>query len=145
MFVKRESRRSVEQVPIYLPSTAFNQFLTEEMLNFNTHDSRAAFEKMVGGLDNYDNHPVVAGARAENFNGQCDLLLFTGMVCRIPTTIHSWDSMSLTSYLAKSSYHFSSATGLQEVGLSPQSLKYKNDAVVNDVGIHIFKIAYIYI
>ena len=59
MFVKRESRRSVEQVPVYLPSTAFNQFLTEEMLNFNTHDSRAAFEKMVGGL--------VAGARAENF------------------------------------------------------------------------------
>ncbi|CAL1136592.1 unnamed protein product [Cladocopium goreaui] len=67
MFVKRESRRSVEQVPIYLPSTAFNQFLTEEMLNFSTHDSRAAFEKIVGGLDNYDNHPVVAGARAENF------------------------------------------------------------------------------
>ena len=67
MFVKRESRRSVEQVPIYLPSTAFNQFLTEEMLNFCTHDSRAAFEKIVGGLDNYDNHPIVARARAENF------------------------------------------------------------------------------
>lgn len=67
MFVKRESRRCSEPIPINMPSTAFKTFLTEEMLDGNSKGAKEIFDRIVGGLANYDEHPVVVQARRENF------------------------------------------------------------------------------
>lgn len=66
MFMKRESRRCQEKVPIYLPSTMLGKFITEDMLTFNSLDSKEV-DKVIGGLDNYDNHPIVTQAKLEGF------------------------------------------------------------------------------
>ena len=61
MFTKREARRTVESVPILLPSKAFEKYLTQNLLQHPLDD----FRKVVGELDGYLNHPVVQTAMAE--------------------------------------------------------------------------------
>lgn len=68
VFMKRESRRSTIAVPIYMPSTAFSQYITDDMLDFKSPQNLAAYDAMIKGLDNYDEHPVVRSARAEGFD-----------------------------------------------------------------------------
>lgn len=60
--LKRESTRSSENIPMYLPSTAFKNFVTEEMVYNHSADD---FAKVVGGLDNYMLHPTVQLAASE--------------------------------------------------------------------------------
>lgn len=60
---KRDSCRTVEAIPMYLPSTAFNDYITDEMVH---NVSESHFRKVVGGLDNYKHHPVVQAARASH-------------------------------------------------------------------------------
>lgn len=67
MFVKRESRRSSESIPVYMPSAAFNKYLTEEMIVGCSQGSQKSFDRIVGGLDNYTSHPVVVQARRDGF------------------------------------------------------------------------------
>ncbi|CAK9016517.1 unnamed protein product [Durusdinium trenchii] len=60
MYKKRDSQRVVEEVPIYLPSTAFQKYITQDMV-----DNTAEFDKIVGDLDAYWDHPLVKAAKAE--------------------------------------------------------------------------------
>ena len=61
MFTKREARRTVESVPLFLPSKAFEKYLTPNLLQHPLDD----FQEVVGQLDGYLNHPVVQAAKAE--------------------------------------------------------------------------------
>ena len=64
MFVKRDACRSSESIPIFLPSKAFQTFLTTEMLENHPKKDVA---RVLGGLDSYDAHPVVEAAKHEGF------------------------------------------------------------------------------
>lgn len=60
--LKREARRTSAQIPIYLPSKAFQKFITEKMIRDHPP---ADFARVIGEIDLYVNHPVVLGAQAE--------------------------------------------------------------------------------
>lgn len=64
VYEKRDACRATVKIPIYLPSTAFSQFLTDDMLR-NIPDD--ALNKVLKGLENYHSHPVVRQAIADNF------------------------------------------------------------------------------
>ena len=67
VYVKRESRRSTVQIPVYLPSTALDHYVTEDMLDVKSNKNKDSFDYAVAGVDNYDAHPIVCKARAEGF------------------------------------------------------------------------------
>ena len=67
VYVKRESRRSNIEIPVYLPSTALDHYITEDMLDVKSNKNKAAFDYAVAGVDNYDAHPVVCKAKSEGF------------------------------------------------------------------------------
>ena len=65
---KRDASRSVEGIPILLPSTAFQQYITHDMI-YNQRKSE--FQKVVGDLPSYDSHPVVvAAAKRDNLKSR---------------------------------------------------------------------------
>lgn len=65
MHLKRESRRSYEKVPVYLPSSALGKFVTADMYDHPLED----FQMHVSEIASYEDHPVVVQARSENFRG----------------------------------------------------------------------------
>ena len=67
VYVKRESRRSNIRIPVYLPSTAFDHYISEDVLDVKSNKNKAAFDYAVAGVDNYDAHPIVCKARSEGF------------------------------------------------------------------------------
>ena len=60
MFLKRDARRSVEQVPVLLPSTALTEFVTAEVSR-----STELSDATLRGLECYKSHPVVQRASRE--------------------------------------------------------------------------------
>lgn len=86
VYSKRESRRDNIDVPVYLPSTAFKHYITEEMMDFSSETNQLAFETAVRGLDNYSSHPVVCKAKADGF----------GNVVR-PIALY-WDGVAYTKH-----------------------------------------------
>lgn len=62
VYLKREARRSIEKIPIHCPSKALENNITEDMVHRHPHKD---FDKKVGGLENYRNHPVVLQAKAD--------------------------------------------------------------------------------
>ena len=58
MFVKRDARRSVEKVPILLPSTAMREFLPPEV----TKATELTGDATLRGLECYSCHPTVQSA-----------------------------------------------------------------------------------
>ena len=63
-YIKRNATRTCEKIPIYLPSQAFRDHITDDMVYCHP---RKDFEKVIGGLDCYNEHPVVLRAKAEGF------------------------------------------------------------------------------
>ena len=61
-YIKRNATRTCEKIPIYLPSQAFRDHITHDMVYCHPQKD---FEKVIGGLDCYNEHPVVCRAKAE--------------------------------------------------------------------------------
>ena len=66
MHLKREARRCLEKVPIFLPSTAFAKFVTDDMYDHPQSD----FDRHIAEVDSYSEHPVVLASKADGFAGK---------------------------------------------------------------------------
>ena len=63
-YIKRNATRTCEKIPIYLPSQAFRDHITDDLVNCHP---RKDLEIVIGGLDCFKEHPVVLRAKAEGF------------------------------------------------------------------------------
>jgi len=64
---KRDASRSSEGIPILLPSVAFQQYITHDMIY---NQSKREFQKVVGDLPSYDSHPVVVASKRDNLKAR---------------------------------------------------------------------------
>ena len=62
MFIKRDARRSIDKVPILLPSVALKENMTPEVASATESSNKA----LLKNLQCYESHPVVQRARQDN-------------------------------------------------------------------------------
>ena len=62
MFVKRDARRSIDKVPILLPSVALKENMNSEVASATESSNKA----LLKNLQCYESHPVVQRARQDN-------------------------------------------------------------------------------
>lgn len=67
VYDKRDARRTAVSIPMYRPSTAFSNYITDDMIDMVSQESQMTFDRIVGHLDNYHQHPVVLQAAEEGF------------------------------------------------------------------------------